>query len=175
MELDDTNLPEENEGIAWLKHHKVQIGIGAFVALGSIVGIAIAAKTDHATKIKTNGNTAGKSAAAIIEAAAKTPLPEVNLTGVEKTATGLGHDLLLSNQEVNKRLVSSGMMTKEPWGYKLTEVDKLFGKETVKVTRAGHTFSNIEWDEAVVPYVFSTEELTNIDAKKSRIAQIMAQ
>lgn len=61
MELDDTNLPEENEGIAWLKHHKVQIGIGAFVALGSIVGIAIAAKTDHATKIKTNGNTAGKT------------------------------------------------------------------------------------------------------------------
>lgn len=83
--------------------------------------------------------------------------------------------MLLSNQEVNKRLVSSGMMTKEPWGYKLTEVGKLFGKETVKVTRAGHTFSNIEWDEAVVPYIFSTEELTNIDAKKSRIAQIMAQ
>lgn len=132
-------------------------------------------KTGHATKIKTNGNTAGKGAATIIEAAAKTPLPEVNLTGVEKTATGLGHDLLLSNQEVNKRLVSSGMMTKEPWGYKLTEVGKLFGKETVKVTRAGHTFSNIEWDEAVVPYIFSTEELTNIDAKKSRIAQIMAQ
>lgn len=175
MELDDTDLPEENEGIAWLKHHKVQIGIGAFVALGSIVGIAIAAKTGHAPKIKTNGNTAGKGAATIIEAAAKTPLPEVNLTGVEKTATGLGHDLLLSNQEVNKRLVSSGMMTKEPWGYKLTEVGKLFGKETVKVTRVGHTFSNIEWDEAVVPYIFSTEELTNIDAKKSRIAQIMAQ
>ena len=167
MELDDTDLPEENEVIAWLRHHKVQIGIGVFVVLGSIVGIAIAAKTGHATKIKTNGNTAGKGAATIIEAAAKTPLPEVNLTGVEKTATGLGHDLLLSNQEVNKRLVSSGMMTKEPWGYKLTEVGKLFGKETVKVTRARHTISNNEWDEAVVPYIFSTEELTKIDAKIS--------
>ena len=44
MELDDADLPEENEGIAWLKHHKVQIGIGVFVVLGSIVGIAIAAK-----------------------------------------------------------------------------------------------------------------------------------
>ena len=53
MELDDTDLPEENEGIAWLKHHKAQIGIGVFVVLGSIVGIAIAAKTGHATKIKT--------------------------------------------------------------------------------------------------------------------------
>lgn len=175
MGLKDTNLPEENKGVAWLKQHKVQIGIGAFVVIGSITGIAIAAKTGHAPQFKTNGNAAGKGAATIIEVAEKAPLPEVNLTGVEKTATGLGHDLLLSNQQVNKRLVSSGMMTKEPWGYKLTEVGKLFGKETVKVTRAGHTFSNIEWDEAVVPYIFTTEELANIDAKKSRIAQIMAQ
>lgn len=175
MELEATDVPEENKGIAWLKQHKAQIGIGAFVAVGSIVGIAIAAKTGHTPKFKTNGNAAGKGAATIIEMAEKVPLPEINLTGVEKNATGLGHDLLLSNQEVNKRLVSSGMMTKEPWGYKLTEVGKLFGKETVKVTRAGHTFSNIEWDEAVVPYIFSTEELADIDAKKSRIAQIMAQ
>lgn len=175
MELKDSDLPEESKGIAWMKQHKVQIGIGAFVAIGSIVGIAIAAKTGHAPQFKTNGNAAGKGAATIIEVAEKAPLPEVNLTGVEKTATGLGHDLLLSNQEVNKRLVSSGMMTKEPWGHKLTEVGELFGKETVKVTRAGHTFSNIEWDEAVVPYIFTTEELANIDAKKSRIAQIMAQ
>lgn len=175
MGLKDTNLPEENKGVAWLKQHKVQIGIGAFVVIGSITGIAIAAKAGHAPQFKTNGNAAGKGAATIIEVAEKAPLPEVNLTGVEKTATGLGHDLLLSNQQVNKRLVSSGMMTKEPWGYKLTEVGKLFGKETVKVTRAGHTFSNIEWDEAVVPYIFTTEELANIDAKKSRIAQIMAQ
>lgn len=99
----------------------------------------------------------------------------VNLTGVKKTATGLGHDLLLSNQAVNKRLVSSGMMTKEPWGYKLTEVGKLFGKETVKVTRAGYTFSNIEWDEAVVPFVFTSDELASINAKKTHIAQVIAQ
>ena len=66
-------------------------------------------------------------------------------------------------------------MTKEPWGYELTELGKLFGKETVKVTRYGHTFSNIEWDEAVIPYIFSPNELARIDATNARITQIMAQ
>lgn len=166
MESENTDLPAKNKGLVWLEQHKVQIGIGVFVAISSIVSITIAAKTGHTPKFKTICNGADKGVATIVEAAEKTSLPVVNLTGVEKTATGLGHDLLLSNQAVNKRLVSSGMMTKEPWGYKLTEVGKLFGKETVKVTRAGYTFSNIEWDEAVVPFVFTSDELASINAKK---------
>lgn len=166
MEPENTDLPAKNKGLVWLEQHKVQIGIGVFVAISSIVSITIAAKTGHTPKFKTICNDADKGVATIAKAAEKTSLPVVNLTGVRKTATGLGHDLLLSNQAVNKRLVSSGMMTKEPWGYKLTEVGKLFGKETVKVTRAGYTFSNIEWDEAVVPFVFTSDELASINAKK---------
>lgn len=166
MESENTDLPAKNKGLAWLEQHKVQIGIGVFVAISSIVSITIAAKTGHTPKVKTICNGADKGVATIVEATEKTSLPVVDLAGVKKTATGLGHDLLLSNQAVNKRLVSSGMMTKEPWGYKLTEVGKLFGKETVKVTRAGYTFSNIEWDEAVVPFVFTSDELASINAKK---------
>lgn len=137
MESENTDLPAKNKGLVWLEQHKVQIGIGVFVAISSIVSITIAAKTGHTPKFKTICNGADKGVATIAKAAEKASLPVVNLTGVKKTATGLGHDLLLSNQAVNKRLVSSGMMTKEPWGYKLTEVGKLFGKETVKVTRGG--------------------------------------
>lgn len=167
MESENTDLPAKNKGLVWLEQHKVQIGIGVFVAISSIVSITIAAKTGHTPKFKTICNGADKGVATIAKAAEKASLPVVNLTGVKKTATGLGHDLPLSNQAVNKRLVSSGMMTKEPWGYKLTEVGKLFGKETVKVTRAGYTFSNIEWDEAVVPFVFTSDELASINAKKN--------
>ena len=175
MESENTDLPAKNKGLVWLEQHKVQIGIGVFVAISSIVSITIAAKTGHTPKFKTICNGADKGVATIAKAAEKASLPVVNLTGVKKTATGLGHDLLLSNQAVNKRLVSSGMMTKEPWGYKLTEVGKLFGKETVKVTRAGYTFSNIEWDEAVVPFVFTSDDLASINAKKTHIAQVIAQ
>ena len=114
MEPENTDLPAKNKGLVWLEQHKVQIGIGVFVAISSIVSITIAAKTGHTPKFKTICNDADKGVATIAKAAEKTSLPVVNLTGVKKTATGLGHDLLLSNQAVNKRLVSSGMMTKEP-------------------------------------------------------------
>ena len=152
MESENTDLPAKNKGLVWLEQHKVQIGIGVFVAISSIVSITIAAKTGHTPKFKTICNGADKGVATIAKAAEKASLPVVN-----------------------KRLVSSGMMTKEPWGYKLTEVGKLFGKETVKVTRAGYTFSNIEWDEAVVPFVFTSDELASINAKKTHIAQVIAQ
>lgn len=175
MEEEKIDLPKKDKAIMWIKQHKAQIGVGALVVAGSIAGVAIAAKAGHMPRLGDVRKGVGKGAGSVVETVKKAPLPKVSLTGVEKTATGLGNDLLLSNQQINKRLVSNGMMTKEPWGYELTELGKLFGKDTVKVTRYGHTFSNIEWDEAVIPYVFTSDELAGIEAKKARIAQILAQ
>ncbi len=175
MEEDKIELPKKDKTIIWVKQHKAQIGIGALVVASSIAGVAIAVKVGHTPRLGDVRKGVGKGAYSVVETVTKVTLPKVSLTGVEKTATGLGNDLLLSNQQINKRLVSSGMMTKEPWGYELTDLGKLFGKDTVKVTRYGHTFSNIEWDEAVIPYIFTPDELAGIDAKKARIAQILAQ
>lgn len=175
MEEEKVELSKKDKAIMWVKQHKAQIGIGALVVVGSIAGVSIAVKTGHMPRLGDARKNADKGAGSVGEAFKKAPLPKVSLTGVEKTATGLGNDLLLSNQQINKRLVSSGMMTKEPWGYELTELGRLFGKDTVKVTRYGHTFSNIEWDEAVIPYLFTPDELAGIDAKKARFAQILAQ
>lgn len=175
MEEEEIELSKKDKAIMWVKQHKAQIGVGALVVAGSVAGVAIAAKTGHLPRLGAASKGASKVASTVIETVKKAPLPKVNLTGVEKTATGLGNDLLLSNQQINKRLVSNGMMTKEPWGYELTELGKLFGKDTIKVTRYGHTFSNIEWDEAVIPYIFTPDELAGIDAKKARIAQILTQ
>lgn len=174
MEEEKVELSKKDKAIMWVKQHKAQIGIGALVVVGSIAGVSIAVKTGRMPRLGDARKSAGKGAGSVVEAFKKASLPKVSLTGVEKTATGLGNDLLLSSQQINKRLVSSGMMTKEPWGYELTELGRLFGKDTVKVTRYGHTFSNIEWDEAVIPYLFTPDELAGIDAKKARIAQILA-
>ncbi len=175
MEAEDVEMTKKDKALAWVKQHKAQIGLGAFIAIASAVGVGLASKTGHLPKLSEVRKAIDESSAAIFESSEKMTLPKVSLTGVEKTATGLGNDLLLSNQQVNKRLVSSGMVTREPWGYRLTELGKVFGKETVKTTRAGHTFSNIEWDEAVVPYICTSEELAAIDARKARIAEILAQ
>lgn len=175
MESEDAEMTGREIALMWVKQHKAQIGLGALLTVASVAGLCLASKTGHMPKLADMRKAASKGAAAITEASEKVALPEVSLTGVQKTATGLGNDLLLSNQQVNKRLVSNGMVTREPWGYRLTELGELFGKETVKTTRAGHTFSNIEWDEAVVPYICSPDELAAIAAKKAQIAEILAQ
>lgn len=175
MKEEKIELSKKDKAIMWVKRHKAQIGVGALLVVGSIVGTSIAVKTGHMPRLGDMRKSTGKGAGSIAEAVKKASLPKVSLTGVGKTATDLGSDLLLSNQQINKRLVSCGMMTKEPWGYELTELGRLFGKDAVKVTRYGHTFSNIEWDEAVIPYIFTPDELVGIDAKKARISNILAQ
>lgn len=175
MESEDVETTRIGKVLAWAKQHKAQIGFGVCLVVASVAGVGLASRAGHKPKLSGVRKAVDEGAAAIIDASEKMTLPEVNLTGVEKTATGLGNDLLLSNQQVNKRLVSSGMVTREPWGYRLTELGKLFGRETVKTTRAGHTFSNIEWDEAVVPYICTPDELAAIDDKKVRIAEILTQ
>lgn len=175
MEEEKIELSRKDKAITWVKQHRAQISVGALVVVGSIAGASIAVKTGHMPRLGDMRKSTCKGAGSIVEAVKKAPLPKVSLTGVEKTATGLGSDLLLSNQQINKRLVSCGMMIKEPWGYELTELGRVFGKDTVKVTRYGHTFSNIEWDEAVIPYIFTPDELAGIDAKKACIAQVLDQ
>lgn len=68
-----------------------------------------------------------------------------NLTGNKLTATVLGNKMLCSAQAINKRIVAVGLATKLPCGeYELTEAGRLLGESTWKVTRRGHSFSNIE-------------------------------
>lgn len=94
-----------------------------------------------------------------------------NLTGNNLTATELGNKVLCSAQAINKRIVAAGLATKLPCGeYSLTEAGALLGAITLKTTGAGHTFSNIEWDEKILDFIFSAEELLDI-ANKQKIAR----
>ena len=81
----------------WVKRHKAQIGVGALVAAGSIASVVIAVKTGHMPRLGDAHESACKGVSSVVETVKKAPLPKVSLTGVEKTATGLGNDLFLSN------------------------------------------------------------------------------
>lgn len=97
-----------------------------------------------------------------------------NLSGNKFTARDLGDMTFCSAQTINKKMVDAGLAIKLPSsGYALTEAGNLVGETTLKTTFAGHTFSNIEWDEKVIDMIFSEVELKNIEIKKSNIENIL--
>ena len=98
-----------------------------------------------------------------------------NLTGNKFTARALGDKVWCSAQAINKRIVAAGLAVKLPCGeYMMTEAGRLLGQDTWKTTAAGHSFSNIEWDEKILEVIFSPEELLDIAAKQERARQILA-
>ena len=42
------------------------------------------------------------------------------------------------------------------------------------IKQYGHYFSNNEWDSSVLKYLFSEEELSDIERKKAVISEIMS-
>ena len=99
-----------------------------------------------------------------------------NLSGEMLTATGLGRKLLMSAQEVNKRLVTAGLQTRCPNGeYQLTELGKKLGKTVLKGRGWGYTFVNNEWDAKVIELLVSPEEMSDIQRRLARCEEIMAE
>lgn len=98
-----------------------------------------------------------------------------NLTGEALTPTKLGNEVFQSSREINKRLVNFGFQKRLPCGeYKLTELGKKFGNVTLKVTKADHAFSNIEWDKRVLDIIFSEDELKQVIEKKEIFSTIIS-
>lgn len=96
-----------------------------------------------------------------------------NMSGKRLTATELADETLCSAQEINKRIVAKGLATKLPCGeYKMTEVGKSLGENTIKTRYYGKTFRNIEWDEKVLELIFSSEELSKIAERKEYLRSL---
>lgn len=175
MELEIKQLSKKEKALYWIKDHKTQIGLAITGATIVSLGVYVGIKTGYISYLKTSRIQSSKiDIGKMHKVVKKTSLPKGNLTGIKKTATGLGKELLLSPQDVNKRFITRDMITKLPNGeYALTDLGKLFGKETTKTTRAGHTFSNIEWDTSVVSEIFSPEELMTIAEHKAKLDHIL--
>lgn len=181
-------MEEKKSFLIWVKEHKKQLII-AGVSVATIVGIIIAIKNresiirlwtslkktiEKTPEIKPSVSTeiaiAAPDATQTVASIKSSRDILENLTGNRLTATSLGDKVWCSAQTINKRLVSSGLIERLPCGeYSLTEAGKLLGEHTIKTTRAGYTFSNIEWDDSVLGIIFNPNELKEI-ADKQRLA-----
>lgn len=171
-------MSENNKFISWVKAHKTEL----IIAGVTIVGTVLVVRNWDSIKGMFKATEAVVPYIARIEPVAEEIVVPIissgileNLTGNKLTARALGDKVWCSAQAINKRIVAAGLAVKLPCGeYMMTEAGRLFGKDTWKTTAAGHSFSNIEWDEKILEVIFSPEELLNIAAKQERARQILA-
>ena len=170
-------MRKKDRFVRWVKANKNELIIGGFAAVGTIVvvknydsikGIFKAKDPVVCAVVKTK-----PVREKIIEPVLSTDIIN-NLTGNKLTARELGNKVWCSAQAINKRIVAAGLAIKQPCGeYMMTEAGRLLGEVTWKTTAAGHSFSNIEWDEKILEVIFSAEELRNIVAKQEQARQIL--
>lgn len=94
----------------------------------------------------------------------QTIIPEnFKLTGNRFTAKDLGRKMFCSAQEINRRIIGKGLAERLPSGeLSFTELGRGLGEMKWKTTWYDHNFVNIEWDEAILPLLFSAEELERV-------------
>lgn len=156
---------KESKFLNWIRINKTKI---IFVGT-SAVGIAIAVSSKNLiSKLFNQSTSTAIESSATDKLLHKIPVPEIpseilnNLTGEKMTARALGNLVGCSAQQINKRIVSLGLATKQPCGeYSLSEAGRLLGVETLKTTSAGHTFSNIEWDKKVLDLISNAEMVSD--------------
>lgn len=169
---------EDNKFTTWIKAYKTEL----FIAGVTIVGTVLVVKNWDSIKSLFNSDEPVIPELAKIELGVEAVVVPVlsndildNLTGNKLTARALGDKIQCSAQAINKRIVASGLATRLPCGeYIMTEAGQVLGKDTWKTTAAGHSFSNIEWDEKILEVIFSPEELLDIAAKQERARRILA-
>lgn len=171
-------MSENNKFVSWVKAHKTEL----IIAGVTVVGTVLVVKNWDSIKGMFKATEVVVPDIAKIEPVAEEIVAPIissdtleNLTGNKFTARALGDKVWCSAQAINKRIVAAGLAVKLPCGeYMMTEAGRLLGQDTWKTTAAGHSFSNIEWDEKILEVIFSPEELLDIAAKQERARQILA-
>ena len=159
-------MEERKDLKRWIEEHEKELIIGGIIVIWGI-GCTI--------NRKTIGELFKKAGPCVRKAVEEVPnviqvtIPKIpdaileNLTGNMLTARELGYKVGCSAQVINKRLIEAGLVNKTAYGdYILTESGRLLGKDTWKTTGAGHSFSNIEWDEIVLEIILTPEEVLKI-------------
>lgn len=168
----------ESKFVSWVKAHKTELIIAGITVVGTVL---VVKNWDSIKGLFKVTDAVVPDIAKIEPMAEEIVVPIIssdvleNLTGNKLTARALGDKVWCSAQAINKRIVAAGLAVKLPCGeYMMTEVGRLLGKDTWKTTAAGHSFSNIEWDEKILEVIFSPEELLDIAAKQEQARQILA-
>lgn len=171
-------MEEKSPLFTWVKEHKTDLIILCVTAIGTVI---VVKNWDSIKGVFKSSNSISTSTIKIKPILEKVVIPVLpsniieNLTGNKLTATELGNKALCSSQAINKRIVAAGLATKHPYGgYSLTEAGRFLGEQTCKTTRAGYSFSNIEWDEKILEIIFSAEELLAIANEHEIINKMMS-
>lgn len=171
-------MSEKHKIVNWVKAHKTGLIIAGVAVAGTVL---VVKNWESIEGIFQATKSVVPDIAKIEPAVDKAVIPIISrdvlydFTGNKLTARALGDKVWCSAQAINKRIVAAGLAVKLPCGeYMMTEAGKMFGKDTWKTTAAGHSFSNIEWDEKILEVIFSPEELLDIEAKQERARQILA-
>lgn len=167
------HMKEKKSLLTWVKEHKTELIIIGVTAVGTVL---VVKNWDSIKGVFKSTNSISTPVGKIEPVVEKVIVPVIssdiidNLTGNKLTATELGNKVWCSAQAINKRIVAAGLATKLTCGeYSLAEAGRLLGEHTWKNTWAGHSFSNIEWDEKILEIIFNAEELLEI-ANKQKIA-----
>lgn len=170
---------KEKEGfIGWVKAHKTELIIAGVTVVGTVLVVKYRDSIQSMFKFADPSMTDLVKIEPVVEEVVVPVFSSDilnNLTGNKMTARALGNKVWCSAQVINKRIVAAGLAIKLPCGeYMMTEVGRKFGVDTWKTTAAGHSFSNIEWDEKILEIIFSPEELLDIATKQERVRQLLA-
>lgn len=170
-------MEEKKTFFQWVKEHKKEL---IFLGIATAGTVLIVKKWDYIEGVFKDTDQIATSAIKnepVIQNVVKPIISNdilENLTGKKLTATKIGSKVLCSAQEINKRIVASGLAIKLPNGeYSLTEAGQLLGEYKWKTTRSGYSFSNIEWDEKILEVIFSAEELSEIENKQKVVNEIL--
>lgn len=173
-----SHMEEKKSLLTWVKEHKTELIIFGVTAVGAILVIR---NWDSIKGVFKSSNSISTPVVKIQPVVEKMVVPVISseildtLTGNKLTATELGNKLWCSAQAINKRIVAAGLATKLPYcEYSLTEAGRLLGEHTWKTTYAGHSFSNIEWDEKILEIIFNAEELLEIASMQKIAHEILS-
>ena len=171
-------MEEKKTLYTWVRKHKTKLIILGVTSIGTILVIK---NWDSIKGVFKSSNPISTSIVKIDPVVEKMVAPVIsyeiinNLIGNKLTATELGSKALCSSQAINKRIVAAGLATKSPYGeYLLTEAGRILGKYTCKTTKAGYSFSNIEWDEKNLEIIFNAEELLEIANKQKTVQETLS-
>lgn len=166
-----SHMEEKKSLLTRVKEHKTELILLGVTAVGTILVIR---NWDSIKGVFKSSNSISTSVVKIEPVVEKVVVPVIssevldNLTGNKLTATELGNKVWCTAQAINKKIVAAGLAKKLPCGeYALTEAGRLLGEHTWKTTWAGHSFSNIEWDEKILEIIFNAEELLEIANKQN--------
>lgn len=166
-------MRENNRFISWIKERKTELIITGVAVVGTVLVVKNRNSIMDLFKItKSVAPDNVKIEPTVEEIVAPIISDDIlnNLTGNKLTARALGDKVWCSAQAINKRIVDTGLAVKLPCGeYMMTEEGCKLGQVTWKITAAGYSFSNIEWDEKILEVIFKPKELLDIFAKQEQV------